>query len=52
MTCYVAFLRGINVDGRGVLKMQDLARMFASAGCERVKTYIQSGNVVFESPCA
>jgi uncharacterized protein (DUF1697 family) len=49
VTCYVAFLRGINVGGRGVLKMQDLARMFASAGCERVKTYIQSGNAVFES---
>ncbi len=49
MTGYVAFLRGINVGGRGVLKMQELARMFASAGCEKVKTYIQSGNVVFEA---
>ncbi len=46
---HVAFLRGINVGGRGVLKMQDLARMFTSAGCENVKTYIQSGNVVFEA---
>ncbi len=49
MTRYVAFLRGINVGGRGVLKMRELARMFASAGCEKVKTYIQSGNVVFET---
>ena len=49
MARYVAFLRGINVGGRGVLKMQDLARMFATAGCEKVKTYIQSGNVVFEA---
>ena len=46
---YVAFLRGINVGGRGILKMKDLARMFVSAGCENVRTTIQSGNVIFEA---
>lgn len=30
--------------------MKDLARMFADAGCENVRTYIQSGNVIFDAP--
>lgn len=47
MTAYVALLRGINVGGKNKLPMQDLARVFRDAGCERVETYIQSGNVVF-----
>ena len=43
---YVAFLRSINIGGR-TLPMKDLAAMFTKAGCTEVKTYIQSGNVVF-----
>jgi uncharacterized protein (DUF1697 family) len=46
---YVALLRGINVGGKNRLPMADLAAMFTEAGCGRVKTYIQSGNVVFEA---
>ncbi len=46
---YVAFLRAINVGGNAVIKMTDLKRMFESAGLENVQTYIQSGNVIFES---
>jgi uncharacterized protein (DUF1697 family) len=46
---YVALLRGINVGGNNLLPMSDLAAMFAKAGCRDVKTYIQSGNVVFRA---
>ena len=46
---YVAFLRAINVGGHAIIKMTDLKKMFESAGQENVQTYIQSGNVIFES---
>jgi len=49
MTKYVAFLRGINVGGHKPVKMDELSRMFTSCGFENVRTYIQSGNVWFES---
>ena len=45
---YVAMLRGINVGGNNMLPMKDLAAIFQKAGCKNVRTYIQSGNVVFE----
>lgn len=44
---YVALLRGINVGGKNKLPMAELARTFTAAGCRDVRTYIQSGNVVF-----
>lgn len=47
MEIYVAFLRAINVGGRGVVTMTDLQEAFRSAGCHGVRTYIQTGNVVF-----
>lgn len=46
---HVALLRAINVGGTGKLPMADLRRMFEDAGCEDVRTYIQSGNVVFRA---
>jgi uncharacterized protein (DUF1697 family) len=49
MTKYVAFLRAINVGGHAIIKMTDLKQMFESLGLENVQTYIQSGNVIFES---
>lgn len=49
MTKYVAFLRAINVGGHTIIKMTDLKQMFESLGLENVQTYIQSGNVIFES---
>src|SRR5438552_19199303 len=49
MTKYIAFLRGINVSGQKLIKMEDLSRMFAEFGFHNVKTYIQSGNVIFET---
>lgn len=50
MTVYVGLLRAINVGGTGKLAMSDLCSLCEAAGFERPKTYIQSGNVVFESP--
>jgi uncharacterized protein (DUF1697 family) len=47
---YVAFLRGINVGGKNKLPMKDLAAMFEKAGGSDVRTYIQSGNVIFGAP--
>ncbi|HEX8196491.1 MAG TPA: DUF1697 domain-containing protein [Pyrinomonadaceae bacterium] len=49
MTKYVAFLRGINVGGRTSIKMETLREVFASLGFQNIKTYIQSGNVIFET---
>lgn len=49
MAIYIALLRGINVGGKNKIKMADLKRSFDEIGLERVQTYIQSGNVLFES---
>ena len=42
-------LRGINVSGQKKIKMDDLKALFESLEFANVKTYIQSGNVIFES---
>jgi uncharacterized protein (DUF1697 family) len=47
---HVALLRGINVGGRNKLPMKQLAALFEEVGCDDVRTYIQSGNVVFTAP--
>jgi uncharacterized protein (DUF1697 family) len=49
MTTYIALLRGINVGGKNIIKMVDLKGAFESLGLCEVKTYIQSGNVLFKS---
>jgi len=49
MTKYIAFLRAINVGGHTIIKMTDRKQMFKSSGLGNVQTYIQSGNVIFES---
>ena len=46
---HVALLRGINVGGHNKLAMKDLVSMFADAGCGRVRTYIQSGDALFDA---
>jgi uncharacterized protein (DUF1697 family) len=46
---YIALLRGINVGGNHIIKMTDLKGSFEKLGFTSVKTYIQSGNVVFEA---
>jgi len=49
MQTYIGLLRGINVSGQKKIKMADLKTMFEDLGYSSVITYIQSGNVVFES---
>ncbi|HJS29752.1 MAG TPA: DUF1697 domain-containing protein [Anaerolineales bacterium] len=49
MNQYVALLRGINVGGKNLIKMADLKACFESLGFQNVRTYIQSGNVLFDA---
>ena len=46
---YIALLRGVNVGGKNKLPMKVLGAMCESHGCTSVRTYIQSGNVVFSA---
>ena len=48
-TSYVALLRGINLASRNRLPMKTLEKMFKDAGCDGVRSYIQSGNVFFRA---
>lgn len=52
MTAYVALLRAVNVGGTGKLPMPELRAMCEAVGFAKVRTYIASGNVVFESKLA
>ena len=47
---YLALLRGINVGGNNLINMADLRQCLEESGFKKVSTYIQSGNVLFESP--
>src|SRR6267154_973440 len=47
MPTYISLLRGINVGGHKRVKMDLLRKSFEGLGFDQVKTYIQSGNVVF-----
>lgn len=44
---YVSLLRGINVGGNNIIRMADLKKCFDDMGFANVRTYIQSGNVLF-----
>jgi uncharacterized protein (DUF1697 family) len=46
---YTALLRGINVGGNSKIDMKTLKKVFEDLGMTNVKTYINSGNVIFES---
>ena len=46
---YVALLRGINVGGNNIIAKDDLRRCFEDMGFTKVRTYIQSGNIVFRA---
>ena len=46
MKTYIMLLRGINVGGRNTLPMKELVALIEELGCQNIKTYIQSGNVV------
>jgi uncharacterized protein (DUF1697 family) len=49
MPAYIALLRAVNVGGTGKLPMTELKSMCEQAGFDKVKTYIASGNVIFQS---
>lgn len=49
MDIYIALLRAVNVGGTGKLKMDELRSLCAELGLLNVKTYIASGNIVFQS---
>ncbi|MCF6306474.1 MAG: DUF1697 domain-containing protein [Flavobacteriaceae bacterium] len=49
MKTYIALLRGINVSGHKKVLMANLRDLLEKSGLENVKTYIQSGNVIFSS---
>jgi len=48
MKTYISLLRGINVSGQKKILMAELKALYEGLGFKNVKTYIQSGNVVFE----
>jgi len=50
MAKYISILRGINVGSGRKVPMADLKKLCEDLGLQKVQTYIQSGNVVFESP--
>ena len=45
--CYLALIRGINVGGKNIIKMDELKSIFVNMKFSDVETYIQSGNVLF-----
>src|ERR671916_1164691 len=49
MKTYIALFRGINVGGNNVLPMKDFVALLENIGSQNIKTYIQSGNAVFQN---
>lgn len=52
MTTYISILRGINVSGQKLIKMDILRKSYENLGFHSVTTYVQSGNVIFTSKTA
>ena len=52
MYTYISLLRGINVSGQKRLLMSELKALYETLGFQQVITYVQSGNVIFDSPDA
>lgn len=49
MATHIALLRSVNVLGKNMIKMPELALAFEKAGFREVRTYIQSGNIIFDT---
>ncbi|HEX9803501.1 MAG TPA: DUF1697 domain-containing protein [Gammaproteobacteria bacterium] len=49
MKTYIALFRGINIGGHHALPMKGLVQLLEELGCRDIRTYIQSGNVVFQT---
>ena len=52
MNTYVAFLRGINVGGNGIIRMEALRSAFEKMGFSSVRTLLNSGNVIYKTDSA
>lgn len=46
---YISMLRGINVSGKNIIKMETLKKVFEQLGFKNINTYLQSGNVIFSN---
>jgi uncharacterized protein (DUF1697 family) len=49
MTTYIALFRGINIGGHNKIPMEGLVALLEEVGCKNIRTYIQSGNVIFDT---
>lgn len=49
METYIALLRGINVSGHRMIKMEELKNVMSELNFTNIRTYIQSGNIIFET---
>jgi len=49
MTAYISILRGINVSGQKMIRMEELKTLYEGLGFSGVRTFIQSGNVIFKT---
>ena len=49
MARYIAFLRGVNISGKNKVPMAELKNGFEEIGFSEVRTYLNSGNVIFSS---
>jgi uncharacterized protein (DUF1697 family) len=49
MHTYIAFLRAVNMAGHNSVKMKDISALFTDIGFSKVETYIQSGNIIFQT---
>ncbi|MCH7410234.1 DUF1697 domain-containing protein [Belliella sp. DSM 111904] len=49
MPTYISILRGINVSGKNLIKMDSLKKLFLRINFENIQTYLQSGNVIFNT---
>lgn len=49
MSSFISLLRGINVSGQKSIRMADITHLYETLGLSHVQTYLQSGNIVFES---
>lgn len=49
MSKFITLLKGINVGGHKIVAMADLRQLMTKEGFQKVQTYIQSGNIIFDS---
>ena len=49
MDTFISMLRGINVSGKNTIRMEELRELYETLGFKKVQTYVQSGNVIFET---